>query len=116
MSTPLENLEVLCEILVEFDKMKNNDIDLLTDVKVQGWEQFLNRLQGPVFYNLVREFWIHAKSSLFQVTSFVFGKKIVILEKLIAKLIGHNGYGIKCDSMVENESNLVDISKVIFVF
>lgn len=53
LSTPVENLEVLCELLVEFDNMKDNGIDLSTDVKVQGWEQFSNRLQGPIFYNQV---------------------------------------------------------------
>lgn len=90
-STPVDNMEVLSKLLVEFNNMKDNGIDLLIGVKVQGWEQFFNCLQGPVFFNLVREFWILTKSSLFQVTYFVFGKKIVILEKLIVKLIGHDG-------------------------
>lgn len=63
---------------------------------------------------MVKELWIHAKSSLFQVTSFLFGKKIVISEKLIAKLIGHDGFGIRCEQMVEKESNITEMSKVIF--
>lgn len=115
MSTPTKKLEVLFERLVKFDNMKDNGIDILTIVKFQGWEQLFNRLQGPVFYYMVREFWIHAKFSLFQVNSFVFGKKIVIFEKLIAKLISHDGYGIRCEQMVKNESKLADIFEVIFI-
>lgn len=38
----------------------------------------------------------------------------MISEKLIAKLIGHDGSIIRCEKMVENESNLTEISKVIF--
>lgn len=39
----------------------------------------------------------------------------MISEKLIAKIIGHDGSGIKCETMVERESNLDEIYKVIFV-
>lgn len=45
----------------------------------------------------------------------MFGKKIFITEKLITKLIRHDGYGIMCEQMVERESNLTEISKVIFI-
>lgn len=55
LTTPVEKLIVLCELLVEFDNMKDNGIYLLIDVKFQGWEQYFDRLQGPVFYHLVRE-------------------------------------------------------------
>lgn len=114
MNFHVEKLEVLGELLVEFDNMKDNGIDLFPIVKFQGWESIFNRLQGLVFFNMVREFWIHAKSSSFKVTSFVFGKKIVISEKLIAKLIGHDGSEIRWEQMVEKESNLIEMSKVIF--
>lgn len=103
LSIPAEKLEVLGDLLVEFENMKGNEINLLPIVNFQGWESFSNRLQGPIFFNLVSEFWIHAKPSPFQVTSFVFGKKIVIYEKLIAILIGHDGSGIRCEQMVEKE-------------
>lgn len=36
LTTPAEKLEVLHELLVEFDNMKDNGIDLLTAVKFQG--------------------------------------------------------------------------------
>lgn len=38
LRTQAENLEVLCELFVEFDNMKENGIDLLTVVKFQGWK------------------------------------------------------------------------------
>lgn len=41
------------------------------------------------------------------------GKKIVISERLIAKLIGHDGSGIKFENMGERRYGLIDISKVI---
>lgn len=69
-----------------------------------------------VLFLLVRELWIHAKTYTFQVTSFVIGKKIVITEKLIAKLIRHDGSGKKCLQMVERNFDLIEISKVIFTF
>ncbi|KAI5433687.1 hypothetical protein KIW84_020816 [Lathyrus oleraceus] len=95
LSTQSKKLEVLYELLVVFDNVKDNGNDLLPVVKFQGWESFFNRLQGPFFFNLVRELQLHFKSSLFQVTSFVFGKKIVIFKKLISKLVGHYWSGIR---------------------
>lgn len=48
LSTQAANLEVLCELFVEFDNMKDNGVDLLTVVIFQGWERFFNHLQDPV--------------------------------------------------------------------
>ena len=50
---------------------------------------------------LVKEFWIHAKASTHLVTSFVMGKKIVITEDHIARLIGYSGGGVRCIDMAE---------------
>lgn len=44
----------------------------------------------------------------------MFGKKIMISNKLIIKLIGHDGSGIRCEQIVEKESNLDQWSKLIF--
>lgn len=53
------------------------------------------------------------KSSISQVTHHVFRKKIVISEKVIAKLIDHDGSGIRYEQMVEKNLNITEISKVI---
>lgn len=109
-------MKVLCELMIDFENLKENWFDLLSDVKIQGWEKYFDHLHGPVLFQLVREFWTHAKTSVFQVTSFVLGKSIVIIEKLIAKLIGHDGSGTRCHLMVAKRYYIIDISKVIFTF
>lgn len=113
LSTPEKDLEVLCELMVNFESIKDHDFDLLPIVKFQGWEKFFERLQGPIFSHLVRELWIHAKTSTYQVVYFVFGKNIVITEKLIAKLIGNDGSGIRCKLMGETRSDQVEKAKEI---
>lgn len=114
MNISTDILEVLGELLVDFKNLKDNGTGLLSAIKFQGWENFFNRLQDPIYFNLVKDFWIHVKSSSFQVISFVFRKKIVISEKLIAKLIDHDGSGIRYEQMVKKDSNITEMSKVIF--
>ena len=87
---PIDSLEVLCELIMDFVSMKENDYDLTPDVEFQGWKKYFNRLLGPIFPRLVKEFWIHATASDHHVTSFVMRKKIVISEDLIVHLIGHD--------------------------
>lgn len=89
-------------------------IDLLFAVRFQGWENFFNCLQGPIYFNLIKDFQIHVTYCSFQVMSFVFGKKMVIYEKLIDKLINHDGSGIRCEQIVEKDSNINEMSKVVF--
>lgn len=102
--------------MIVFENLKRNGFDLLSAIKIQGWEKYFDRLQGPVFFPLVREFWAHAKTSVFQVTSFDIGKKFVIIGKLITKLIRHDGSGPRCNQMVEIKFDLIEISKVISTF
>ena len=58
--TPVDSLEVLCELIVDFESMKEDGYDLTPDVEFQGWTKYFDRLIGPVFPKLVKEFWIHA--------------------------------------------------------
>lgn len=44
LSTPEKNLEVLCEIMVDFQRIKYHDFNLLPAVKFQGWEKFFDSL------------------------------------------------------------------------
>ena len=67
--TPIKNLEVLSELIVDFNSLKENGFDLSEEVKAQGWEKYFDRLVGPTFPILVKEFWIHASSSNHQVQS-----------------------------------------------
>ena len=112
--TPIDSLEFLCELIVDFVSIKEIDYNLTPGVEFQGWTKYFDRLLGPVFPRLVKEFCIHATSSNHQVTSFVIGKKIVISEDLIGQLIGHNGEGIHCSDMEDKIYDLTKISKEIF--
>ena len=56
LATPFDKLEVLCETLVDFENMKRNGVDLTKELKMQGWENYFQRLYGPVYTNLVKEF------------------------------------------------------------
>ena len=96
LTTDLDSITVLCEPFIDFQNIKDNGFDLLADVTNQGWENYFNLLNGPVLPHLMKYFWIHAKSSTFQVVSFVKGKKVIINEQIIAKVLNLDGKGIRC--------------------
>ena len=104
--TLVDNVEVLCELTVDFESLQENGFNLCEDVTTQGWNKYFNRLLGPNFPILVKEFWIHATSSNQQVMSYVTGNKIVIIEDLIGKLIEYNGGGVRCIDMADKGSDL----------
>ena len=112
--TPIDNLEVLSELIVDFESLQENGFNLSEEVKAQGWNRYFDRLLGPTFPILVKEFWIHALSSNHQVTSYVMGKKIVITEDLIARLIGYSGGGVRCINMAERCADAALIAREIF--
>ena len=47
--TPVKNLEVLSELIVDFSSLKENGFDLTEEVRAQGWERYFDRLVGPTF-------------------------------------------------------------------
>ena len=87
LAMPFEKLKVLYESLVDFDNMKRNGIDLTEELRMQGWETYFQRLYGPVYTYLVKEFWHFADSDDHYIVSHVLGVKIVITEKSIASLL-----------------------------
>ena len=87
LSTPFEGLDVLCESLVDFENLRRNGVDLTEDLHKQGWENYFNRLYGPIYPLLVKEFWRHADADDQFIVSFVLGVKIVITEASIASLL-----------------------------
>ena len=54
--TPIDSLEVLCELIIDFESMKENGFDLTADVAIQGSNMYFDRILGPVFPILVKEF------------------------------------------------------------
>lgn len=87
--TLINKLEVFCELMVDFKSMADNGYDFRHTVRFQGWIKYFDRLVGPVFPTLVKEFWIHAQAYHKVIISSVMGKKLMIIEKLISQLIGY---------------------------
>ena len=54
--TPIDNLEVLSELIVDFESLQENGFNLHEDVNAQGWNKYFDRLLGPTFPILVKEF------------------------------------------------------------
>lgn len=105
--TPIKQLEVLCETMVDLRSLAENGFDLCLAVEFQGWTKFFDRLTGSVYPLLVKEFWIHAKVSPMVVSYFVMGKQIVITENLIIRLIGFEGQGV-----IGASDGCIDMSRV----
>src|ERR1044072_9437024 len=75
---------------VNFNNMAANKMDLRQDVAFQGWGKFFERLNGPIYEKIVKEFRKHATCDDNYIVSHVLGKKFVITEKLIARLLELN--------------------------
>lgn len=55
-----ELLFVINEKLVNFAKLKNQGFDLMKDVLRQKWRGYFSMLNGLIYSNLVKEFWLYA--------------------------------------------------------
>ncbi|XP_058766376.1 uncharacterized protein LOC131639974 [Vicia villosa] len=90
---PMAELEVLGELMVDFDNLQEHGFNLKNNMLVQGWANYFYRLIGPVYPYLVKEFWIHATLTPKAIISFVLGQDISITENLIRKLLNLQGLG-----------------------
>lgn len=95
LNSHVNELLVLCETIVDLKNLKDNDFDFSETLELQGWKSFFKVLTSLVYPVLVKQFWIHVVARRDIITSFVMNKKIVVIEKSIANLISHNGYGKK---------------------
>ena len=73
LATPFDKLEVLCESLVDFENMRRNGVDLTEELHQQGWGNYFQRLYGPVYPNLIKEFWRFADADDHFIVSYVLG-------------------------------------------
>src|SRR3954464_11789119 len=83
---PTEDLEVLCESVVDFENLKANGFHPDARILAQGWSNYLDRLVGPIYPALVKHLWVHATVTPTAIISFVLGHEVVVTEKLIRKL------------------------------
>ncbi|XP_058733439.1 uncharacterized protein LOC131605057 [Vicia villosa] len=85
---PMDDLEVICEMMIDFDNLEENDIHLKENMIFQSREAFFYSLCGPVYPDLVNEFWVHATIMPKSILSIVHGEAIIITENLLRKLFG----------------------------
>src|ERR1044072_6171839 len=78
-----EDLTVLSELRVGFNNIAANGFDLREEMTFQGWENYFARLHGPVYENLVTDFWRQDDWDSYHVVSHVQGQKIIITERTI---------------------------------
>lgn len=64
---------------MDFDNLKENGMDLTPELKNQGWLTYFNRLYGPIYTNLVKEFWRFVDCDDHYIISHVLGIKMVIV-------------------------------------
>src|SRR3954465_6514692 len=82
-SIPKDEMEVLCELMVDFDNIEENQFHLKEDIIFQGWTSLFAEFVGPVYPDLVKEFWAHAVVAPKAILSFVHGKFVVITENIL---------------------------------
>lgn len=82
--------------MVYFENLMENKFDLTSQVAAQGWETYFDRLKGPVYPSLVKDFWKQAVVTPSEIKSSVMGKPISISERSIAQLYKHDGKGKRC--------------------
>src|SRR3954469_3074981 len=85
-SIPTAEMEVLCESSLDFESLKVHGFKPDAKTMAQGWSNYLDRLVGPIYPALVKDFWAHATVTPTAIISFVLGHEVVITEKLIRKL------------------------------
>lgn len=110
--TPVDKLDVQCETFVDFDSIAENGFDFREAVKFQGWEKFFERLPGPVYPTLVKEFWIHAWYPKVVLSS-VMGTKLMVTEELLRKLFGYNHEDV--DYLPPARRDLNEVHAEVFV-
>src|SRR3954467_9735753 len=85
-SIPTSEMEVLCESSVDFENLKVHGFKPDAKTMAQGWSNYLDRLVGPIYPTLVKDFWAHATVTPTAIISFVLGHEVVITENMIRKL------------------------------
>ncbi|XP_058741900.1 uncharacterized protein LOC131614314 [Vicia villosa] len=87
-SVPWDQLEVICELMVDVENLEKHEIHLEENMRFQGWAPMFYDLCGPVYPDLVKEFWVHATVMPKAILSLVHGEIFLITESLLRKLFG----------------------------
>ncbi|XP_058756488.1 uncharacterized protein LOC131629725 [Vicia villosa] len=79
-------LEVLYESSVDFENLRIHGFNTNAETMAQGLLNYLERLVGPIYLDLVKDLWVNATVTPTAIISFVLGHEIVVTEQLIRKL------------------------------
>src|SRR4051812_17385095 len=83
----MEDLEVICELMVDFDNLEEHEFHVKDNMVFQGWSSFFHEYCGPVYPDLVKEFWVYASIIPKAVVSFVHGRFFAITEDTLRILL-----------------------------
>ncbi|MCI35252.1 hypothetical protein A2U01_0056473, partial [Trifolium medium] len=53
--------KIVKENIISLEELKDQGCNLQASVMRQGWENYFKILDGPIYDNLVREFWKNAR-------------------------------------------------------
>lgn len=56
LSTLVTQLDVLCELLINFENLKVNGFDLIEGVKARDWKGSFEHLKVPIYTKLGKQF------------------------------------------------------------
>ncbi|MCI27626.1 hypothetical protein A2U01_0048825, partial [Trifolium medium] len=54
-------IKLLPKKMVDFESLKLNDFDIEELFINQGWKRYFDMLNGPIYSNMVKEFWMKAQ-------------------------------------------------------
>src|SRR3954464_4273989 len=69
--------------MVDFDSIEEHEYHVKEDIIFQGWTSLFAEFCGPVYPDLVKEFWVHAFVAPKSILSFVHGKFVVVTENIL---------------------------------
>ncbi|MCI23193.1 hypothetical protein A2U01_0044371, partial [Trifolium medium] len=61
MEFPESELIFLSEKMIDFDSIKANGFDVKHYFSAQGWDKYFSMLNGPIYPDLLKKFWMKAK-------------------------------------------------------
>ncbi|PNY02011.1 envelope-like protein, partial [Trifolium pratense] len=61
MEFPESELIFLSEKMVDFDSLQANGFDVKKYFSTQGWDKYFDMLNGPIYPDLLKKFWMKAK-------------------------------------------------------
>ncbi|PNX98634.1 hypothetical protein L195_g021885 [Trifolium pratense] len=61
MEFPESELIFLSEKMVDFDSLQANGFDVKQYFSTQGWDKYFDMLNGPIYPDLLKKFWMKAK-------------------------------------------------------